>query len=49
MIPRSLLAILALCLLSAAPARASALDAAFDILRKGEPIGYHVVTVDESD
>lgn len=45
---KSLLTAIAACLvLSPAAASAAELDAAFDILRKGERIGFHAVSVEE--
>jgi len=40
---------LAALLLSSVPAGAADLDAAFDIFRKGDRIGYHAVKVEETD
>lgn len=39
---------LAVLLLSSVPAGAAELDAAFDIIRKGDRIGYHAVKVEET-
>jgi hypothetical protein len=50
MTPKSALPIFAFIFALAAPAAASAspLDAAFDILRKGDPIGFHAVDIEET-
>ncbi len=50
MIMKNALLLAALLVAAAAPSGASAspLDAAFDIFRKGQPIGYHAVDVEET-